>query len=61
MASPKRKPPKEVNGVPVYVSGRPTVFKGQTWLTLVPEDDRDERLWEWAQETGRIVQTGGER
>lgn len=52
------KPPSHVNGTLVRASeSEPLLAQGQHWITLVPEDESDERLWEWSRETGRIIQT----
>lgn len=51
-------PPTEVDGTPVEAwVDNPTTFRGEEWVTLVPEDDHDERLWEFSLTTGRVVQT----
>jgi hypothetical protein len=52
-----REAPSHVQGVAVEAIGEPMVLRGVTWITLVPVDDDDDRLWEWCPSTGRIVQT----
>lgn len=49
--------PRHVDGTPVTPSGEPLISRGVTWVTLVPDDDDDDRLWEWSPTTGRIIQT----
>jgi hypothetical protein len=51
------KPPSEVYGTPVYQSGDPLEVNGESWVTLVPEDDKDERIWEFSVTTGRLMKT----
>lgn len=53
----KRQIPKRVAGVRVEESGEPMNLRGLTWHTLIPVDEGDTRVWEWAEESGRIIQT----
>ena len=32
---------------------------GQRWVTLLPVNGNDDRIWEFSVDTGRIIQTGG--
>lgn len=50
-------PPKEWRGTAVWVCGDPLTVNGEDWVTLVPEDTDDERLWEFSLTTGRTIQT----
>lgn len=52
-------PPKAVNGTLVHVAGAVAMIRGEEWVTLAPEDEGDDRLWEFSLKTGRIVQTLG--
>lgn len=50
------KPPAEVDGAPVEAHLDDTLETlGEVWVTLVPEDEHDERLWEFSLTTGRII------
>ncbi len=49
--------PVTINGVRVEQQGDVLTVRGEEWLTLVPEDDNDERVWEYSLTTGRIMQT----
>ena len=53
----KHTPPTMVGCCEVYVCGDPLAVQGEEWVTLVPEDSEDERLWEFSLTTGRTVQT----
>jgi hypothetical protein len=55
----KHTPPKVWNGCEVYVCGDPLTINGEDWVTLVPEDSEDERLWEFSLTTGRTIQVDG--
>lgn len=55
--SEQRRPPKEINGTPVFVSGEPQEIADGLWVTLVPEDDNDGRLWEFDTRHGRLLLT----
>lgn len=57
--SPQHTPPSEWRGTPVYVCGDPLTVRGESWVTLVPEDASDERLWEFSLTTGRTIQVDG--
>lgn len=52
-----KKAPKTISGVPVFQSGDPMKTHGEAWVTMVPEDDNDGRLWEFSLTTGRILLT----
>lgn len=55
---PPYTPPAEVDGVPVHrVSASEVTFNGQTWITLIPREGEDSRMWEFSLTTGQIVQT----
>ena len=58
-ATKEKKPPAEILGTPVYQSGKGLVLQGETWVTLVPEDDYDDRIWEFSLSTGRLIKTSG--
>lgn len=49
-------PPTMVGGCEVYVCGDPLTVNGEAWVTLVPEEAEDERLWEFSLTTGRTIQ-----
>lgn len=53
----KLKRPEFIAGERVIESGEPMVVKGELWHTLLTEDGEDERIWEWSETTGRIIQT----
>ncbi len=57
MTTTEHKPPTDITGTPVEVVGRATTLGGETWVTLVPTDDADPRMWEWSTTTGRLVLT----
>lgn len=50
-------PPTTISGVQVSVTGDPMYLNGETWLTLTPDEDGDNRLWEFSTTTGRLVKT----
>lgn len=51
--------PEEIDGAQVEVLDPDNVleFNGERWVTLLPVDESDERLWEFSLTTGRIIQT----
>jgi len=49
--------PDVVFGIPVYQSGDPLEIRGGLWVTLVPEDEDDDRLWEYDLKTGTCLRT----
>lgn len=53
----EKQPPDTVDGTPVEASGEPLATSGGRWVTLVPTDYDDERLWEFDVDSGRIVRT----
>jgi len=52
-----KKVPEQIDGEPVCQSGKPLLHRGENWVTLVPEDDDDERIWEFSLTSGRLIQT----
>lgn len=50
-------PPSTVQGVPVTAGDEVAVFRGEEWVTLGPEAEDDERIWEFSLSTGKIIQT----
>lgn len=51
-------PPEEIRGVPVRaIPGTETEYNNQTWITLIPSEGEDSRIWEFSLTTGKIVQT----
>jgi hypothetical protein len=48
-----------VAGVPVETHGPAIEVRGEQWITLIPKDIDDERLWEFSLTTGRLVSTRG--
>ena len=51
-------PPSEVYGTAVSAClDGGTLVRGRLWVTLVPDDDDDTRLWEWCTDTGQLLQT----
>lgn len=51
------KPPTAVGGTPVTAwTDRPLKSGGEVWVTLVPDEEDDERLWEWSLTTGRLIE-----
>lgn len=54
----KRVPPEKIKGVPVRaIPGTETEYNNQTWITLIPSEGEDSRIWEFSLTTGKIVQT----
>ena len=51
--------PRTINGVRVQrCTGEDVVvIGGEQWVTLVPINDEDARIWEFSKTTGRIIQT----
>ena len=54
-----RRIPTTVAGVAVTHNGEPTLIKGELWVTLIPDDHEDYRVWEFSLKSGRIIQTAG--
>ena len=51
-------PPTEIKGTPIRpIQGSEVEFNGQTWITLIPSEGEDSRIWEFSLTTGKIVQT----
>lgn len=50
-------PPSIIGKTPVVPNGEPIVMCGESWVTLVPEDSEDDRLWEFSVTTGRLILT----
>ena len=57
MTATKHTPFASIGDCEVYVCGDPLTMQGEEWVTLVPEDSEDERLWEFSLTTGRLIQT----
>lgn len=53
--------PKTIGTCEVSPSPRVMTFRGEEWITLYPEDNSDDRLWEYSLTSGRILQTQGPR
>jgi len=51
------KAPCKIGGVHVEPSGDPLLLHGETWLTMVPVDPGDDRIWEYSVTTKRIIRT----
>jgi hypothetical protein len=49
--------PTRINGTPVEESGEPMTLRGEVWHTFIPIAEGDDRLWEWSETPGRIIQT----
>ena len=49
--------PTMVAGVEVRPLRKPMEYRGERWLTLVPEADDDFRIWEFGLTSGRLIQT----
>ena len=49
--------PSEIAGIPVEANGEPMLLHGETWITMIPVNADDDRLWEYSLTTGRIVKT----
>jgi len=52
-----KKVPKHVEGVLVESSGELLRLAGEVWVTLVPENEMDLRVWEFGLVSGRLLQT----
>jgi len=52
-----KKIPKEIDGVEVEKVDEPMVVKGEKWVTLVPKNENDFRVWEFSLTSGRVIQT----
>ena len=59
-------PPSEINGAAVKVCGSPAqvisdplTARNETFVTVGPTAEDDERLWEFSLTTGRLIQTRG--
>ena len=51
-------PPRRIAGVLVEVHGDQIMeLKGERWVTLIPKDEYDDRIWEFSLTSGRIIQT----
>jgi len=48
--------PSRIGDTPVVKTGKPMKAKGEIWVTLIPEDESDERIWEYSITTGRVLQ-----
>jgi hypothetical protein len=49
--------PTSIGGTRVEPAGDPLTVRGEEWLTLIPSDEDDERIWEFSLTTGRLLQT----
>lgn len=50
--------PSEIDGVQVLqVGSKPVVVRGESWVTLIPYDPEDSRIWEFSLTSGRLLQT----
>lgn len=47
--------PHQVDGTPVFRRDTIVEIGGQRWVTLIPEDGGDDRLWEFSLTTGRVL------
>lgn len=47
--------PKAIDGVSVACHGDLMALRGEEWMTMAPEDEGDDRLWEFSITTGRIL------
>lgn len=50
-----KKIPEYVEGMLVSRVGPVQMVRGEAWVTLLPEDDEDSRIWEYSLTTGRIL------
>ncbi len=55
MKTPERKftAPDNVQGTPVF-KGSEMVMRGEIWVTLLPEQEADQRIWEYSLTTGKL-------
>jgi len=55
---PLHEPPAQINGIPVTrLSKSETEFNNQIWVSLIPSEGNDSRIWEFSLTTGKIVQS----
>jgi hypothetical protein len=55
---PAPTPPAKIGGTPVRpIQGSEVYYNEQTWITLIPSEGEDSRVWEFSLTTGRIIQT----
>ena len=54
----EHQPPREIDGTRVeYNVSTKTEFRGQTWITILPSDDTDPRVWEYSLTSGKLLRT----
>lgn len=53
----KHTPPRHVEGIPVEHVEDTLELDEECWVTLVPEDPEDRRLWEFDVDSGRLLRT----
>lgn len=54
----KPTPPETIEGVKVHaIPGSEVHYMGQVWVTMIPSEGEDSRIWEFSLTTGRIFQT----
>lgn len=54
----QHQPPAMIDGAPVTrMTNSETEYRGQTWITLIPSEGEDSRIWEFSLTTGKIIQT----
>lgn len=53
-------PPTIINGVTIIaLENTEHEYRGETWITLIPDDEEDSRIWEFSLTSGKIIQTHG--
>lgn len=52
----RHKQPSKIAGTPVHAISDELIVKGQPWVTLMPTDEDDDRVWEWCPATGEILE-----
>ena len=53
--TPPYQPPRIFRGTPLREPGPPMELNGEIWVTLTPEDEHSDRIWEFSLTTGRLL------
>lgn len=61
----QKKTLSETHAPPAYIHGAKIIilkdsqreYKGELWVTLLPEDEADDRIWEFSLTTGWLLKT----
>lgn len=53
-----KQPPTKIGKTRVdYLEASLTTFRDKYWVTLIPLDENDDRIWEFCLYDGKIIQT----